>query len=319
MQNHMITLVGAGQMSIEYAKVLKAMNLSFRVVGNSETGTRKFHDATGIEAISGGYENFLRQTAVKPEIVIIAVDDLKLSDAAQAFCQSGAKRILVEKPAGLYIGEIDSVIDSAAKSGTSVYVGYNRRFYASVIEAQNIIINDGGVISFSFDFTEWAHVIEKTGKPTSLLSNWLVANSSHVIDLAFYLGGFPYEITSFKSGSLSWHEAGAVFSGAGTTQEGSVFSYHANWLSAGRWSLEIMTINHKLIFRPLEKLQLIKKGSVVIEEPVLDYSLDTNFKPGLFRQVQSFLSEQPSLPSIQFQKQNFSVFQKILCRSTDII
>ena len=88
------------------------------------------------------------------------------------------------------------------------------RIFASVLKAQEIIAEDGGVKSFNFEFTEWGHVIEKMDKPKGDLENWMYANSSHVIDLAFYLGGNPVQINCFTSGELSWHKP-AAFAGAG--------------------------------------------------------------------------------------------------------
>ncbi|MEE6591687.1 hypothetical protein VWN77_10290, partial [Campylobacter coli] len=38
----------------------------------------------------------------------------------------------------------------------------------------------------------------------------------------------------------------------------------ANWRSPGRWSIEIMTNNYRLIFKPLEKLFIQKKGEISI-------------------------------------------------------
>ena len=74
------------------------------------------------------------------------------------------KNILVEKPAGLNKQKIMEVSELAKEKDAQVYVAYNRRYYASVLKAQEIIAEDGGVTSFNFEFTEWAHVIEKLQK-----------------------------------------------------------------------------------------------------------------------------------------------------------
>ena len=51
-----------------------------------------------------------------------------------------------------------------------------------------------------------------------------------------------------------------------------------------------MTNKHRLIFKPIEKLQIQKVGSINIEEFIIDNSHDVSFKPGLYKQVESFLS-----------------------------
>ena len=57
--------------------------------------------------------------------------------------KSRRKISTVEKPGGLSSTELDlkaSTIDANA----SIYIAYNRRFYASVIQAKKIIREDGG-------------------------------------------------------------------------------------------------------------------------------------------------------------------------------
>ena len=51
-----------------------------------------------------------------------------------------------------------------------------------------------------------------------------------------------------------------------------------------------MTRKRRLIFRPMEKLQMMPLGSVKVESVELSDQLDLDFKPGLYRQTQSFLS-----------------------------
>ena len=157
--------------------------------------------------------------------------------------------------------------------------------------------------SFNFEFTEWSHSIQNLPKDKVELENWFYGNSSHLIDLAFYLGGYPLEMNCFKKGSLPWHPAGCVYSGSGLTTSGSLFSYIANWSSPGRWGLDLCTNNFRLILRPIEKLQIMKLGSVQIEDKVnMDYELDILYKPGLFLQTKSFLNKDYSrFPSINDQ------------------
>lgn len=50
---------------------------------------------------------------------------------------------------------------------------------------KKIIAEDGGITSFNFEFTEWAHVIEKLDYPREVFENWFFVNSTHVVDLAF--------------------------------------------------------------------------------------------------------------------------------------
>jgi len=184
---------------------------------------------------------------------------------------------------------VEDVLHKARGKNAKVYVGYNRRFYSSVRNAQEIIDEDGGVTSFNFEFTEWSHVIKDLQKEPGVKENWFFHNSTHVIDLAFHLGGKPREISCYVSGGLSWHPSASVFAGAGVSEKNALFSYQANWEAPGRWGVEMLTKKHRLILRPLEKLQIQKIGSVAIEMMAIDDKLDVEFKPGLYLQVESFI------------------------------
>lgn len=283
-----ILLVGAGPMAIDYLKVLTALQCSTIIVGRSESSAKIFKEKAGVSVITGGLKNFFQHNITKIDAAIVAVGMEQLSITTLQLLNNGVKYILVEKPAGLNKDEIKKLSDVALENDAKVIVAYNRRFYASVIKAKEIIKEDGGVTSFNFEFTEWAHTIEQLEKKEGIKENWLLANSTHVIDLAFYLGGLPQTISCFAEGGLSWHNK-SIFSGAGKTSNNVLFSYQANWEAPGRWGVEVLTKKSRLIFRPMEELQIQLKGSVAINKVDLDTDLDKQFKPGLYEQTKHFL------------------------------
>ena len=126
-------------------------------------------------------------------------------------------------------------------ANAKVFIAYNRRFYRAVSEAKRLIEGDGGVTSFNFEFTEWSHEIERLSKAPGVKEKWFLGNSTHVVDLAFFLGGKPSEISCYTQGGTDWHPTASLFSGAGVSEHGALFSYNANWESAGRWGVEVLT------------------------------------------------------------------------------
>ena len=288
-----VWLIGSGGMAQDYAKVLAALGVSFTVIGRGEASAIQFEKASGHPARRGGVQAFLasRQEPL-PDAAIVSVGVEALASATSALIDTGVKRILVEKPAGMTEQEISNLNKDARNRGANVVVAYNRRFYSSVRKAQQIILDDGGVLSFNFEFTEWIHVIEPLVKAPGVKEHLLLGNSSHVIDLAFYLGGSPVDFHCLRAGGLSWHPSGSIFVGSGKTDRGALFSYQANWQAPGRWGVEVCTANHRLILRPLESLQVMKRGAVAIENISLsDGQIDNDFKPGLYLQVEKFLHE----------------------------
>ena len=284
-----VLLIGAGSMAISHAQVLQGMNLKFTVVGRGEQSAQLFHEKTGINVITGGIEDWLSKNIEFPKYAIVAVTGTQLGNVTRRLIKHGIKNILLEKPGGLDNNDIKSVAKSAKESKANILLGYNRRFYASVLKAREIIEEDDGVTSFCFEFTEWPHTIIPLKKDPDEKKRWILHNSSHVIDLAFFLGGEPEEIHSYSSGGFDWHPDGTIFTGSGVSKSGALFSYHSNWNAPGRWSVEILTKNHRLIFRPLEKLQIQKLRSVAIEEVKIDDQLDIKYKPGLYHQIKAFL------------------------------
>ena len=284
-------LFGVGPVGREYCKILQRLGSDFHVVGRSVAGVKKFISETGIHALSGGIEEWKTNLAPNTKFAIVAVNLEELSQVTMDLMECGIRNILVEKPGGLNAEEIEKVKDKAKATESKVWIAYNRRFYASVLKAQEIIRNDGGVKSFNFEFTEWPHTILEGGFSENAKQNWFLVNSTHVLDTAFLLGGFPEKLESFTLKGCNWHPESAIFAGSGISEIGALFSYQANWLSPGRWSVEVLTSNNRLIFRPLEKLQVQKPKSVTTEFVDIDDQLDREFKPGFFKQTELFLKE----------------------------
>lgn len=305
-------LIGAGSMAKDYDKALKGLGCNFTVIGRGEKSALNFTENTGTKVITGGLESVIAQSSEVPQFAIVATGVDVLASNCKALINAGVKNVLVEKPAGVNIEEITEVYNLSQKYNTKVYVAYNRRFFASVLKAKEIIAEDSGVSSFNFEFTEWAHIIENLKKGEGVLDNWFLANSTHVVDLAFFLGGKPQEISTYTSGSLEWHSRSSNFAGAGISKTGALFSYCANWEAPGRWAVEILTSAHRLYLKPMEKLDIQKKGSIAVEPVKIDDKLDIEYKPGLYRQVSAFLnSDETHLCSLDEHVENLSIYDNI--------
>lgn len=316
--NEKILLAGAGSTAIEYAKVLKALNRPYIAVGRSKESAQKFESATKTKAFTGGVETWLDAQNNFPKIAIVAVSEKNLGSVTQSLLRRGIRTILVEKPGGYTADEIRQVDRIAAEKNAHIYVAYNRRFYASTKKAEEIIKNDGGVLSFYFDFTEWGHKIPEEKKISGETHEWFLNNSTHVIDMAFYLCGMPKKISCYAARGISWHPNASIYAGSGICENEALFSYHANWESAGRWGIEIITPKHKLIFRPLEKLQIQNIGDADTKEVALGDSLDIAYKPGFYREVESFLGNKDGLLTISDQAKMLSWYEKINKKNTPL-
>lgn len=296
MSNHLSVLViGAGTIASEYVKVLLAQGHRPIVVGRGEGNIAKVKDAyPEAEAFSGGLENWLQHHDA-PIHAIVATPIEQLSSATQALLNNGVLHILAEKPLTYSLKEARELTTKASSNNATIALAFNRRSYVSVQEAKKLIDADGGVSSFHFDFTEATFRIDPNnyGKETNRF--WGIANSSHVIDTAFYLGGSPVNMESKQYGeAVSWHPEGSIFTGMGETDQGAPFTYNANWGCPGKWNIEIVTKERKLLFSPMERLHQQLRGSFKVEQVELDYSLDIDYKPGFYNQVSNWVNNPKS-------------------------
>ena len=315
--NLKVLLIGSGYMGRAYCKVLKKQNYIPVVIGRGHENAQIFEGEMKIPVISGGVESAIGKIGDIPQFAIVAANVDQLADITQILLEYGVKRILVEKPGDLKRDKIIALNKKSKSNGAHIYIAYNRRYYASTEKALEIIKSDGGVTSFNFEFTEWSSVIEKTKHSVEIKENLLFCNSSHAIDLAFFLGGLPVEMTSYIGGdnNLYWHSRCSKYAGAGITNKKALFSYQANWDAPGRWSLEVLTRNYRLYFKPMEQLAIQERGSVDVKAVEIDDYLDKKFKPGLYKQVEAFMQKIPDnrLLTLEEQVQHLEFYKKIEC------
>ena len=287
-----IILIGTGYMGREYCKVLNGLEKEFIVVGNRKESVAKFEQETGIATLSGGLEN---NTDVLDDTIkhaIVAVPACSLFYITQILIEYGIKSILVEKPGGKNSDEICALCDLAKQFEVDVYVAYNRRFYESVNTALKMINNNKEkIMAVDFEFTEWIDRIYEAHKSDKEPANIFFSNSSHVVDLAFFFSGLPKELSCYNAGCLEWTKNKTQYAGAGISERDVLVSYHANWESPGRWSLDVITDQHRYRFCPLEELKIQNKNSVIFENVALENKLDQIYKPGLYSMVNAFLNK----------------------------
>ena len=293
-----ILLVGSGSMAFEYLKVLNAMNKKVIVVGRGDFNVNKLKSIyPQFEYHRGGIENYLKHNSLIPEVAINVVNVDILGDTTSLLINTGLKKILIEKPGDLTIEGLERIKSQSEAMNCKVVIGYNRRFYSSVIRLTQEVKKDGGIKSCHFEFTEWTHTFGLDTHSEAALNRWILSNSSHVIDTAFYLIGKPEQLFPMVSGTndIVWHPSGSTFVGSGISINNVPFTYHANWTGPGRWAVEVITSKRRFFLKPMEALFYQSLGSVEINQLPIDDRYDIDFKPGLFRQVENFLNNDFSL------------------------
>ena len=303
MSNHLegnkeIWIVGAGPMAMEHARVAIHLGISPIIIGRGMVSANEFEKKMSIPVFIGGGSKFLeKRKPSRNTHIIIATGSEVLMPNLLLFKGLEFNSILVEKPAAISIVELLSNEEELREISKKIFVAYNRRYYPSVRKAIEYIDKDGGLQSMHFEFTEWSHKIGDINKAHGVKENWFFANSTHVIDLAFYLAGAPHEMVAFhKQGNLDWHK-NSFYAGAGITENDVLFSYEANWESAGSWSIILKTSKRKLILNPLETLKTMERGSIIVEK--CDIKSGNNLKEGLLEMHLDFLRNKNILSNIR--------------------
>lgn len=72
--------------------------------------------------------------ALEPDVVVVAVTHDRLSELSVAALEHGA-HVLVEKPAGISVAQVDAIAAAAEAAGRRVKVGFNHRFHPGIRRA----------------------------------------------------------------------------------------------------------------------------------------------------------------------------------------
>ena len=138
-----------------------------------------------------------KEAVADPQVnaVIVATINSTLAEISAAAIRAG-KHVIVEKPAGILVKEIDELIALEKKHGVCVRVGFNHRFHPAFIKAREIF--DSGVMGeLMFIRARYGHGgrmgydREWRADPKLAGGGELVDQGIHLIDLAdWFLGEF---------------------------------------------------------------------------------------------------------------------------------
>lgn len=286
-----VTVVGYGGMGRQFVNALRALKVGRIRVCSSSAAPLEGLAQSGVEVAAGGVERVAWRAAPE-ELGIIATPIRLLVPAAERLASLGFRRLLIEKPVSLWSRQIEALAAAFAAQGVDAVCAYNRVAYPSVLEARARAAQEGGIVSCTYTLTEMVQPDWPSRFDPDELARWGIANSLHVISMAHALIGMPEQWQGYRQGrTLAWHPSGSIFVGSGLSARGIPFSYHADWGSKGRWSVEIHTASSSYRFCPLETLQRLASAKAEWE-PVPITTLAPEVKTGFVEQTAAMLSEE---------------------------
>ena len=283
------TVIGYGTMGKQHVRALRALGVrQIRVCTRSADSLQELRAREGIEAVGGGVER-LRCAPTPGELGIVATPIQALVPAAECLAALGFRRLLIEKPVSLWSQDIERLADALEPQGIDAVCAYNRIAYPAFHEVAARSAQEGGMTSCTYTFTEHPKPDWPARFLPEELARWGIANSLHVMSMAHSLIGWPASWSGYRAGSLPWHPTGAVFAGAGVSDRHIPFSYHADWGSTGRWSIEVHTPVSSYRLCPLERVWRKTSASGEWEElPIVAYAV--SIKAGVLEQVAAALN-----------------------------
>lgn len=144
-----------------------------------------------------GVERDWRALVARPDvdIVVVATTNDALAPVTLAAVEAG-KHVLVEKPAGRSVAELEPVIAAAARTGALVRVGFNHRYHPALAKARQLV-DDGAIGPLMFLRARYGHggrpgyETEWRASPELAGGGELIDQGVHLIDLArWFLGEF---------------------------------------------------------------------------------------------------------------------------------
>lgn len=281
-----VAFIGAGYMAEQHIIAFKDIK-NVQLVGiYSRTWERSFALAErySIPNVCISIKDLFERTDA--QLVIIAVSE----DSIREVCFDSFQfpwKCLIEKPIGYNMEEAGKIL-TAFKSGSSeVYVGLNRRHYASTKAVIDQLKADVGQrVIHVFDQQDFSEAIA-AGRPPHVVENLMFMNSIHIVDYLCFLGrGTINKIENL----IPWDPASPSFVLAKISySSGDIGIYEAVWNRPAPWRVTVSTDQIFWEMRPLESASFITPGirsvSLIDQHP-----WDKDFKPGLRAQAEAAIS-----------------------------
>jgi predicted dehydrogenase len=188
-----IGIIGAGLVGRKRAKALAELNAKLVFIADTiEDRAKILANQYGCKYTTE-WRDVVNDDSV--DIIIDATIHKHLAEIAVAAIKND-KHVLIEKPAGMNLGEIEHIMEASKRSDVKVKVGYNHRFHPAVMKAKEIC-DSGKIGKLMFVEGVYGHGgrkdYDKEWRASKDLAGGgeLLDQGSHLIDLSkFFMGNF---------------------------------------------------------------------------------------------------------------------------------
>ncbi len=280
-----VGIIGAGAMAEQHLNVMQAMD-GMHAAGITSRTKSKAAALAGkyqIPVCADGIDDLMARA--RPDALMVLVSPDQTYEVVKQALALGCP-LFIEKPAGLSVEEGTELASLARQQGVPTMVGFNRRYYSVFHQGLEIIKRHGPLLGLRVEGHErmWLHRAAQPARSEAILSRWIFVNSVHTIDLLRFFGGEPRQVTAIARRYLEPQadQIAAVMEFPG----GAIGQYSAHWYSPGGWGVALYGQGVTVEFKPLEQGQWTDKNFKA--HSIDPDEWDTRFKPGFYRQMQSF-------------------------------
>lgn len=278
-----IGIIGSGYISNFHINVIKSVEnvnicgIYSRTLKNAKNKSLKYN----IEYYTNNFKNFLKKYDYDGILVLVSAD--KIYSITSKLLKLRIP-LLIEKPVGLSIDELNKLIKINKKYKTPNLVGLNRRYYSTFQKVHSSLIGKNKLRSFLIEGHENFWNIKKIVMTKKIIKKWHFANSIHSVDLInFFANSKLHKSTHFNNKIGPYNNITSIFK----FKNGVNGTYVSNWNSPERYSIKLFTDQNTYIFKPLENCLVVNKNFKTKQMNLNKY--DMKFKPGFYSQFQNFI------------------------------
>tara|TARA_B100000965_G_scaffold275346_1_gene233243 strand:- start:352 stop:1308 length:957 start_codon:yes stop_codon:yes gene_type:complete len=278
-----IILVGSGKAGNYHAKVLSSIK-NVKIFGVMNSGKKDPIEFRNKYSINNWITD-LGQISEKIDAFIIACSSEMTLNVIKLLSNQNIP-MLIEKPLGISSYESMQIL-TFLKENDLNFVGFNRRFYSCVLEAQKYIDYLGSPISIHIDAPEPLTSLIERGRSEKKVSNRLLENTTHALDILSLFFGECIEVVNFNHNSKR-NDIKIDYMSFIKFKNNKTASFISHWGSPGNWEVKFYGEDYQI------KLNLTKNhGEINSKElgkiKIIGDKDDQNFKLGILKQNYYFL------------------------------
>lgn len=244
-----VAIIGFGNIAIKHKQAIEhAGDVIIASVNRSEKGNQLAKDH-GITNTYTSIESMIQNES--PDAIVVTVSYENIYEQTKLLIPYKIP-LLIEKPAGTSLSELNELIQISKENATIVQVAMNRRHYDIF---QTALAHMGGKDMLTAIDVEWSEtplkLLSQKGYSREQVAKIIYGNSIHGIDMATYFCGELKDVhiqVSNCGDNFRWY---MQFSGK--SSRGVLVSFRSSWDHPVPWKMVMSTRSKRYVFAPLEK------------------------------------------------------------------